>query len=262
VTVVSAASRLVFVLLCTLALAACRIDTEVAIDVREDGSGTVTMTVRFDGDAVARVPDLATDTLRTDDLVEAGWVVSRSDAGDAGVTYRATKAFAGPDQLPVVLAELTGPDGVLRDVELVRERSFAETTWRFTATADLSRGIEAFSDPELAALLAGAPFGRDPAALARELGGPPESFVDVRLLLALPHDLRAGAGDTERQDTALWELPLGGASRSLQAESHDVTWTARLWAIGAGASGFAFVVLMGVRGLRRRRAILRAVEAT
>lgn len=260
-TAVSVASRILVVLLCAFALAACRIDTEVAIDVRDDGSGTVTLTVTFDADAVARVPDLAADTLRTDDLVEAGWVVgqpTRTEIG--GVTYRAAKAFTSAEQLPAVLAELTGPDGVLRDIELARRRSFAETRWTFRATADLSGGVASFSDPELTALLGGASLGRDPAALAQELGGPLESFVAVRMLLTLPDDIRISDADVALRNRAMWELPLGEAPRAVRAESHDVVWTSRLWAGAAGAAGFALVVLVVVRGLRGRRAILRSVD--
>lgn len=256
----SAAVRIVLVLLCAVVLAACRVDTEVAVDVRDDGSGTVTVVARFDADAVRRVPDLATDALRVGDLVDAGWVVAPPAREDGGVTYRATKAFASAEQLPSVLAELTGPDGALRDVVLARHRAFAETTWTFRATADLSRGVDLFSDQQVASLLGGASFGRDPEALANELGGPLDSFVDLRLRVSLPDELRAHDADLAVARTAVWDLDLGAAPRPLQAESHDVVWSARLWAITAGAAAFALVVLFVVRGLQRRRAILHAVD--
>jgi hypothetical protein len=258
VAAVFRAVRVLLVVCCALVVSACRITTEVSVDVRDDGSGTVTVDVRFDADAVARVPDLATG-LRTDDLRDAGWQVTVGEPTADGVTYRATKPFAGAGDLPAVLAELTGPDGFLRDVALVRERSFAEVRWRFTATADLSGGVVGFGDERLSALLGATPLGRDPVALEQELGVPLADAVSVELALRLP----AGIEDSDGRvlgPTSSWSLPLGAPPQELRATSHETVWTARIWAVIAGAAAFAFVVLLVVRGVRRRPPILRAVD--
>jgi hypothetical protein len=250
--------RFVFVVCCALVLSACRITAEVAVDVRDDGSGTVTVEVQFDADAVARVPDLATG-LRTDDLADAGWQVTVGERTADGVMYRATKPFAGADDLPAVLAELTGPEGFFRNVALTRERSFAEVRWRFTGTADLSRGAAGFGDERLSALLSGMPFGRDPVALEQELGRSLADAVSLELALRLPGEIEDADGSVLGPATS-WSLRLGDPPRELRAASHDTVWAAWTWATVAGAAGFALVVLLVVRGVRRRPPILRAVD--
>ncbi len=250
--------RFLVVVCCALVLSACRISTEVSVDVRDDGSGTVAVDVRFDADAVARVPDLATG-LRTDDLEEAGWEVTVGERSADGVTYRATKPFAGADDLPVVLAELTGPEGFLRNVALTRERSFAEVRWRFTATADLSRGVAGFGDERVSALLGGTPLGRDPVALEQELRQPLADAVSIVLALRLPAEIEDSDGRV-LGPTASWPLRLGDPPQELRAVSQDTVWAARVWAVVGGAAAFSLVVLLVVRGVRRRPPILRAVD--
>ena len=58
-----------------LALAGCRMDVNVGIDVAEDGSGTVSVAVGVDDDLFARVPGAA-DRVHLDDLSAAGWEVT------------------------------------------------------------------------------------------------------------------------------------------------------------------------------------------
>ena len=53
------AARPLVALLAVVLLAACQVRTEVAVDVGEDGSGTVTVSVGLDPDAASRVPGLA-----------------------------------------------------------------------------------------------------------------------------------------------------------------------------------------------------------
>ncbi len=247
------------VVVCGALMLGCTARAEVAIEVRPDGSGTVGLRLHFDAGAVARVPDLARG-LPLDDLRDAGWeVVTENDAN--GVTFSATKPFAGGDELAAVLTELTGPDGFLRDVTLERDRSFGEVRWRFGATADLSRGLVGLGDEQLTALLGGAPIGRDPNALEKELGVAPADATAISLVLRLPGDADVVApGARTLGPAAQWDLRLGDAPRELRATVNDPVSTAWLWAVVAGAATFALVVLVVVRGLRRRPPILRAVD--
>ncbi len=258
---VSAAPRALLLLTCVLLLAACQVDTKVAVSVRDDGSGTVAVTVHFDADAASRVPDL-TSGLRTTDLVAAGWQVTPPTNDTSGVTFVATKPFASPAALPGVLAEITGPDGYFRDVGLVRAHSFAQTKWTFTGTADLSKGIAVFSDAQLAALLGGQGFGRDPAALEKELGAPLTSLVSGELSLTLPDQITANTPTIEGR-TATWVFQVGDpAPHSLSASSRTTSLQPKVWAAVAGASAFVLLVVIVVGSMRRRRPILRAVEDT
>lgn len=245
--------------MCALVCAACRIDTQVAIDVRDDGSGTVTVTVQFDADAVARTPDLA-EALRTDDLTKAGWEVRGPERTNGAATYVVTKPFRSPEELTAVLTELTGPQGYLRDVSLTRARAFGSTTWTFRATADLSAGVLALTDTQVGTALGGKPLGRDPAALEAELGGPLASFLSGQISLTMPDDVRANTPTVDGR-TARWVLTVGDpAPHSLEASSRHASLLPRLWAVVAGLAAFALIVLLAVRGMRRRRPLLRAID--
>lgn len=256
---VSAAPRALLFVVCVLVLAACQVDTKVAVVVRDDGSGTVAVTVHFDADAASRVPDL-TSGLRTADLVAAGWQLAPPNNDTTGVTYVATKPFASSAELPAVLAELTGPDGYFRDIGLSRTHSFGETTWTFTGTADLSKGIAVFSDAPLAALLGGQAFGRDQAALEKELGAPLTSLVSGELSLTMPDPVAANTTTVEGR-TATWVFQVGDpAAHTLRASSRTTSFVPKVWAAVAGAAGFVLLVVIVVGSVRRRRPILRSVE--
>jgi hypothetical protein len=245
--------------LAVLVCAGCRIDTEVAIDVHDDGSGTVTLTVTFDADAVSRVPDLAA-ALRTDDLVAAGWTVTGPTRAEGAVTYVVAKPFRSAAELPGVLAELTGPDGYFRDVQLTRSRAFAATTWTFAATADLSKGVAALTDTQVGTALGGKPLGRDPAALEAELGGPLASFLTGAIAVTMPGPAEANT-PTVQGRTARWTVQVGDpAPHRLEASSRHTALVPRVWAGVAGVAAFVLVMVLVVRAMRRRRPILRAVD--
>ena len=152
-------------LLAVLTAGGCRVDASVAIVVDGDGSGTVTVGLILDDEAVDLVGGIE-EQLRIDDLADAEWTVvgpNRLPTGDTTVT--ATKSFDSPERLADVLDEIVGP-GVFEDVTLTRHRTFARTEWRLNGRVDLSGGLELFSDPELAETLSGLPLGRTTAELA------------------------------------------------------------------------------------------------
>ena len=167
-------------------LAGCRVQTEVTIDVAEDGSGVVEVGVGLDPDATSRVPDLD-QALRLDDLRATGWEVVGPQVEDDGHTWvRASKPFDDPAEAQVVLAEITGPEGALRDFVLTEERALARTTYELTGTVDLAGGLEAFTDEELAALLGGEPLGASVEELSAELGEPLSEVFTMRLTVNMP----------------------------------------------------------------------------
>lgn len=169
-----------------VAAAGCRVQTEVTIDVADDGSGTVSVGVGLDPDATSRVPDLDA-ALRVDDLVAAGWAVTDPAIEDDGHTWvRASKPFADPAEAAVVLGELTGPDGPFQGFALTEERSFARTSFELTGTVDLAGGLEAFTDDDLAALLGGEPLGASVEELEAELGEPLADVYSLDLTVSMP----------------------------------------------------------------------------
>jgi hypothetical protein len=176
--------------------AGCQVQTEVTVDMADDGSGTVEVAVGLDEAAMAELPDLdssgvgdaadLTALVRAEDLKATGWTIGEPEAS-GGVTWlRATKPFGTPDEAAQILAELTGPEGGLRDFHLGRSRGFGSTKYEFSGTADLSAGIEAFGDAGLAEALDGEPLGEDAAAIELRLGKPLAEMLTLDVVVALP----------------------------------------------------------------------------
>ena len=258
-TDVRAVRRLLLTVVCVVVIAGCQAEANVAVVVHDDGSGVVTVTVQFDPDAATRVPEIASG-LRTADLTAAGWSVTGPGRTNAGVTYAATKGFRTTAELAAVLTELTGPDGFLRDISLTRTRSFAKTTWTFSANADTSKGVAALSDSPLAGLLGGAPLGRDQAALEAELGAPLNSLVNTTFTVTLPDRIASTTGQNTRTN-ATWTLPLGAPTvLALTATSNTAATQPWVWAAVAVSAAFVLIVVVGITAIRRRRPILRSVE--
>jgi uncharacterized protein len=244
--------------LVALVTTACQVRSTVAVDVTEDGSGTVEVGVGLDADAVARLPDLDGDGRRTaadlaalvrsDDLRDAGWEIGEpadaADGGDGLVWIRATKRFGTPTEADRVLAEITGPGGPLRDLTVEREDAFGRTQFRFQGTADLSGGLEAFGDEGLAAALDGEALGQDSAAIEQELGQPLADMFSLEIAADLP-----GGGSSG----ATWSPRLGGGPVEMEATGTVRDWPVLALAALAGSCALALVILLLVRLARRDR---------
>ncbi len=246
-----------------LLMAACRVDTAVHVDVEEAGSGTVTVVFNADAVAVGRVPELA-GGLRLDDARAAGWAVEGPlFRADGGVQIRAVKRFESAGQLPQVLEELAGPDVIFTDVVLEQTRSFAETSYRFSARIDPAPPLDAFSDGALAQIFEGQPFGRPLAELIAEAGAPTDSLGFEFLLTLLDSDGAfsasssgldaagdpAGGAAAPAVDgsTAAWRFPYGDQPVVVGASTLVEDTVAPLWLNIARVAGLAFgAVLLGV----------------
>lgn len=197
-----------FAALAAVLVSACQVRTEVAIDVEEDGSGTVTVTARLDAEAAGRLGDPAT-ALRTDDLVAAGWRVEDPASSDDGaLTLRAMRDFGSPDQLAMVLDEVGGVDGVFRDAELSIDDGFASTAYDFSSSVELSGDLEQFGDAFLTSSLGGLALARTPEELAAE-GSDDPATATLDVVVSLP----GGTPDTNgevRDAAAVWQFPLTG----------------------------------------------------
>jgi hypothetical protein len=227
-------------------LAGCRVQTEVTIDVADDGSGVVAVGVGLDPDATSRVPGLD-EVLRLDDLTAAGWEVEGPQVEDDGHTWvRASKPFADPDGLAVVLAEVTGPDGPFQGFALTEDRLLARTTYELTGTVDLSGGLEAFTDEELAALLGGEPLGASVEELEAQLGEPLADVFTMDVAVSMPDGTESSwqPAFTDAEPTAI--------------EASATVWRPDTLAL-AGVAVLAALLLLLIavvaplRRLRRRR---------
>jgi hypothetical protein len=254
--------RLLFLVAFVVVLSACRVEATVTVEVSEDGSGTVAVGLELDGAAVDALSGFD-DRVRVDDLEAAGWEVVGPTTDGWGVgRMSAVKKFDSPDRLGGVLAEVAGPTA-FRDVLLVRERSFARTTWRLTGVVDLSEGMDLLADPALAELLDGLPFARTEAELALLAGcgeavcAPPDSFALV-LVAVLPTS-RVDDGTGASEQIARWSVDLGDRSPTLFHATGVLEDRApRMWmtiSVIAGGLLLLVVAFQAVRMLRARRGV-------
>lgn len=236
-------SLVALVLLLAVALTGCRMTVAVDVVVQEDETGSVTVGVGLDGAALARVGDLE-QQLRVEDLVAAGWEVSEPRAEADGLTWvRATRTFAGPEEFAAVMDQITGPEGAFRDWRLTKGSGLLETTWAVDGTVDLTGGPETFSDPALAAVLGGDPYGGTLARIEQEEGRPVSEMVDFVVRVSLPGAgaavTEAGFGDPE---------PTRVAVRSSRSAWLTRAW---IWALVVVVGALVLVVLRA--GFRRVR---------
>ena len=245
--------------------AACRVDAAVEVEVDDDGAGTVTVVLVADADAVVRVPELA-GALRLDDVRDAGWAVDGPvSRADGGAQIRAVKSFESASQLPVILAELAGEGVIFSDVVLEQTRSFAETSYGFSAVIDPTPSVETFSDGALAAIFDGQPFGRPLQDLIAEAGSPRDSLGLEFSLTLLDSDEAFSAssfafgveGTLEEEmvplspevdgSTATWRFSYGDRPVTLSASTMIEDTVAPLWLNIARAAALGFgLVLLGV----------------
>ena len=236
---------LVPVLVALLLATGCRVDATARVEVGEDGSGSVTVEVVLDQEAADRIPDLE-DQLRVQDLTRTGWEVTGPDPADGGgVVLTATKGFFAPDQMATVLDEIGGNRGPVLDPALERGRSFGRTTYDFSGTLDLSRGIATFSDRRLTELLDGLAIGRDIADLEAEFGAPLSEVTSFTFEVVLPE------GDETQAFT--WEAALGDEPTAMSAATEERNLLALGLAGGALLSLLLLLVVLLWRLARRRR---------
>lgn len=234
-------------------LVACRVDGEVAVVVEPDGSGVVTVMVRLDAEAARRLGDPAT-ALRTEDLVAAGWTVEEPAVAEEGVVLRTRRSFASPEDLPGVLDEIGGVDGVFRDVRLAIDDGFARTEYAFSARVELTGSPEQFGDAALTEALGGLPLARTPEELVFSGAADPSAMtLDVAV------ELPGGAPDTNgdvRDGAAVWSFPVTGGeptSAELSSTATVESGTTRLMVL-VGVGGLLVAAGLAAVGLLRRRA--------
>jgi hypothetical protein len=170
-------------------LSGCKVDTAVTIDMRDNGSGVVSVRATLDAEAVREAEaggGKLKDRVRLGDLETAGWTVSpwaRSGAGTAQIEL--TKAFSSPEQVAEIVNEVSGSNGPLRDVRADRARSLASTRSSLTGAIDLSAiqtGV--IADQELVNALANQQV--DVNAIDQALLTELRNSVSVRVVVKLP----------------------------------------------------------------------------
>ncbi|MGQ0618228.1 MAG: hypothetical protein ACT4PW_14780 [Acidimicrobiia bacterium] len=245
-------ARAAIALLVVMVATACQVRTEVALDVRSDGSGSVTVSVGLDRDALSRGPDLG-QALRLDDLRATGWTVGGPVPDDSGFTVvRVSKPFSGPEEAAVALSEIAGPGGAFRDFRITADRSFARSTVSFAGLVDLRAGLAAFSDGQLAQLLDGKPLGDDLPAIEARLGSPIDDVFRFSVAARLPGQVTSNA-PTESGGAVVWDGLRLSSPNPVLLGARAVSWrpvSAATAAVTVGSLVLLLVLL--ARRLRRR----------
>ncbi|MEY2450786.1 MAG: hypothetical protein QOD92_360 [Acidimicrobiaceae bacterium] len=230
--------------------------TDIGIEVKENGSGTVTVKIGLDDDAMKKAPNFQ-QALKVDDLTAHGWTVTGPVKETDGFTYFSTaKPFANPDEAKQIFAEISGEKGPFRDFSIGRTRSFAHTKFHFSGTVDFTGGIESFSDSELAQQLDGKPIGEDVKAIEQRIGESLDNVFEIRIAVRLPGDVTSNAPG-QAANGAVWQPKLSQpAAITLEASSESTRWftiVGTAVAIAAGPVLLPIVVTLALFRRRRRR---------
>ena len=235
--------------LAVVVLSGCRVDLATSVTVAENGSGTISVVVAADADAVRSAPELAT-SLNVDDLRAAGWTVDvQNPAANGGLSVAAARTFATVDEASLFLSQLSGDNGPLRNIALTRTGGVNDASYQFSGVGGLPQGLAGFADAEALAALGGAPFA---AALA-EQGGVLGDVLGVSLALTMPGEpvdiSETTATLTPRQTddastTFTWNLALDASDSRLTAFTRDRDISAMVaWYVARGLLVFMILLI-------------------
>jgi hypothetical protein len=217
--------------------------------VAQNGSGTISVVVAADADAVRNAPELAT-SLNVDDLRAAGWTVDVQDpAANGGLSVVAARTFATVDEASLFLTQLSGDNGPLRNIALTRTGGVNDASYQFSGVGGLPKGLAGFADADALTVLGEAPFA---AALA-EQGGVLGDVLGVSLALTLPgepgeiSETTATIAPRQADDastTFTWNLALGSSDSPLTAFTRDRDVSAMVaWYVARGLLVFMIVLV-------------------
>lgn len=244
----------------SIVLSSCRVDANISMKVKPNGSGTVTVIVTADKDIVSKVPGLEAD-IRTDDLKASGWVVDKpTKTKEGGLSVTLHHSFLTPQQATAILAQINGPRGPLHDVSVARSGRDTDSTWTLKGRLEVNGGLEAFVDDATLQLLDGAPYAAEVSAANMDLG----DAVGIDFAVALPGkvDATTGLADAEM---ITWRVPMDGTPTDIATTSKNVDIASSvsrvsrvlllallaLWVVGT------LILLMLVLNARNRRQPLR-----
>jgi hypothetical protein len=245
--------RLLALVACAVALAGCRVDIDVLLEIGADGTGELVVTATADADVVQQAPGLAAD-LRFGDARAAGWRVDGPTAtDDGGLTVTLRHRVTSADEATNLLASLGPP---FQDVHLERTTVEDETTWTLSGQLALTDGFASFADSDLATAAGGPPFSEQLSGIT------PNESMSIVFGADLPGAVEETTGD-DRDGRLEWTAPLDGSStdvatRTVQRPSSGSAWAGPLsvlalvllvaWIVVAG------LVIVHVTRTRRRRA--------
>lgn len=226
-------------------MSACRVDSVLTVRIERDGSGTVVLEAVADAAVVQAAPGLA-DDLRLDDAIAGGWTAEGPTPTDnGGLRIVLTRTFASVDEASALVQSVSGPDGPLRGVTLVRTGGVgpdglpdgSDSTVELRGALGIEGGLDAFADDALLAAVGATPYATELAAANVE----PSEAVSFRLDIDAPGEVVAGAENAENADGVLrWTTPLDGST-------NDLATTFRF--SGSSGSGWSTIATLALVGL-------------
>ena len=217
-----------------LLLTSCRVDQSVSLRVNPNGSGDVTVVVTADKDVVAKAPNLAAD-LRTDDLVAAGWKVSKPEATKTGgLSVTLVHSFKNPAEANIALSQVSGAKGPLHEMIIARSGKDTNSKWTLTGRLEVTGGLEAFIDDAGLKLVGSAPYLADVQEAGLDLG----DAVGITFTAQLPGTIDQTTG-VEGDGGITWAVPMDGSKVDIATSSTNVD-------IASSISRVAKVLLLGL----------------
>ena len=143
-----------------------------------------------------------------------------------------------PEEANQILAQLTGPNGALRNLHVSRRDPFGRTQFGFSGVADLSKGLDSFGDAGLAAALDGKPLGDDQAAIEKRTGQKLADSFHLDITAKLPGDTRT------------WSPRLGDPPLRMESDGTVYHWGPLILLFVAAGCVLAFALVMVRRALK------------
>lgn len=168
-------------------LAGCQTSVDVAVKQNLNGSGEVRVALALDNEAAAQAGDLQR-TLRLNDLQAAGWRVIGPTPGAGGtVSLQVVKAFQNAGEANLVMAELSGQDGIFSRLVVERNRSPVRVSFSVQGDIDFTKGYETFGDDAIGrAMLSSSQIGLDPQLIQDRYGKPLDQLLPLTFTVELP----------------------------------------------------------------------------
>ena len=203
--------RPLLALACVLILTSCRVDVAVDVDMAQNGSGRVMVTVDADAAVVTQAPGLA-DDVRLGDVRAAGWSTDGAVATPSGgLQLVLTRSFDTPEQGTAILATLNGPSGPLQAIALTRSATDTSITTGLSGSLRVDGGLDAFADPDLLAVVGATPWAEN----ITEAGLTTDRAVSITFRATLPGEVvtttAEGRSPAALDGAALDGAALGGA---------------------------------------------------
>lgn len=237
--------RAISALICVMLLASCRVDVTASVNVADNGSGLITVSIAADAATVQAAPELA-QSLNLDDLREIGWDATvQTDRPDGGLLVVLSRSFATTDQATSLLQQLSGDNGPLRELTITRSGSRNDATFTFSGRGGLPEGLAGFADTEALSVLGGAPFAQSLAASGASL----TDTLGVVLRITLPGEILDSNGEAtprtsdDQSATFAWNVPVDGTDLALAASTRNRDVAALIASVSARVLLVILIVL-------------------